>query len=208
MRTTSGGRWSGSASRQSRRFTILRAAATVFAQVGYEHAHMEAIARAAGVTKVTVYAHFEDKSSLFAAVIEHWLAELPAPLLEAPAGMPLREQLTRIALALTQRAAHPSALALAHTLAISAQPPPGEYLERWRRRHRPYRQHLETLIARRCQCADPALGARQFLTLVVGRLNPPSMTDAVSEADERIHAIAAVDVFLSAYPQAPAEPAA
>jgi AcrR family transcriptional regulator len=53
-----------------KREAVLRAAAGVFLQVGFGAASMDAIARSAGVSKATVYAHFASKEALFAAIIE------------------------------------------------------------------------------------------------------------------------------------------
>ncbi len=48
---------------------ILDAARRVFMTDGYGAASMDAIAKAAGVSKATVYAHFSGKDQLFAAII-------------------------------------------------------------------------------------------------------------------------------------------
>src|SRR4030095_8028235 len=48
---------------------ILEAARRVFMTDGYGAASMDAIAKAAGVSKATVYAHFAGKDHLFAAII-------------------------------------------------------------------------------------------------------------------------------------------
>jgi TetR/AcrR family transcriptional regulator, mexJK operon transcriptional repressor len=48
---------------------ILAAARKVFMQLGYEAASMDAIARLAGVSKATLYTHFDGKDALFAALI-------------------------------------------------------------------------------------------------------------------------------------------
>src|SRR5713101_2911920 len=54
-----------------RREAILQAAKDVFLDEGYELATMDAIAERAATTKRTVYAHFEHKQALFAAMVEH-----------------------------------------------------------------------------------------------------------------------------------------
>jgi|SRR6266478_3247494 len=54
-----------------RREAILEAAKDVFLDQGYELATMDAIAERAATTKRTVYAHFEHKQALFAAMVEH-----------------------------------------------------------------------------------------------------------------------------------------
>lgn len=48
---------------------ILDAARRVFLTRGYGDASMEAIARRAGVSKATLYSHFEGKEQLFAAIV-------------------------------------------------------------------------------------------------------------------------------------------
>jgi TetR/AcrR family transcriptional regulator, mexJK operon transcriptional repressor len=48
---------------------ILAAARKIFLQLGYEAASMDAIARQAGVSKATLYTHFDGKHALFAALI-------------------------------------------------------------------------------------------------------------------------------------------
>ncbi len=49
---------------------LLRAARAAFAEHGYEHASLEAIAAAATVTKGSIYHHYGDKRGLFRAVFE------------------------------------------------------------------------------------------------------------------------------------------
>lgn len=48
---------------------ILAAARTLFTREPYERVSLDAVADAAGVSKVTIYSHFPDKDSLFVAAI-------------------------------------------------------------------------------------------------------------------------------------------
>jgi TetR/AcrR family transcriptional regulator, mexJK operon transcriptional repressor len=48
---------------------VLQAASSVFREQGYGSASMDAIARRAGVSKATLYAHFAGKDELFAAIV-------------------------------------------------------------------------------------------------------------------------------------------
>jgi len=52
-----------------KRSRILAAARTMFLQHGYGETSMDAIARSAGVSKATLYSHFDGKAQLFAALI-------------------------------------------------------------------------------------------------------------------------------------------
>jgi AcrR family transcriptional regulator len=74
-----------------RRETILRAAAEVFGEVGYRVAKMSDIAARVGVTEPVVFQNFGSKAALFAATLEHAVADARAWLEEAamrpgPAG--------------------------------------------------------------------------------------------------------------------------
>jgi len=51
---------------------ILRAATECFTQTGYEGCNVDDIARRAGVSKKTIYAHFESKENLLREVIRAW----------------------------------------------------------------------------------------------------------------------------------------
>lgn len=76
----------GATSRQR----ILDAAATVFARVGYDRARMADVVEASGMTKGSVYFHFENKEALAVAVLTEkhaqWLDRVQMRLASAPAG--------------------------------------------------------------------------------------------------------------------------
>jgi TetR/AcrR family transcriptional regulator, mexJK operon transcriptional repressor len=52
-----------------KRKSVLEAAATLFMAQGYGAVSMDAVAREAGVSKATLYAHFASKDQLFATII-------------------------------------------------------------------------------------------------------------------------------------------
>lgn len=54
-----------------KRERILQAAKELFLELGYDGCSMNKVAEKAGVTKLTVYNHFQDKSGLFVNAIEH-----------------------------------------------------------------------------------------------------------------------------------------
>ncbi|MEQ1312287.1 TetR/AcrR family transcriptional regulator [Acinetobacter sp. XH1639] len=53
-----------------KRAKILQAAKSIFLKMGYHATNMNQIAKEAGVTKLTVYNHFQDKANLFICAIE------------------------------------------------------------------------------------------------------------------------------------------
>jgi len=74
---------------------ILSAARTQFLEQGFADTSMDAIARAAGVSKATLYAYFPSKETLFRNLIEIECSEkctdVPSPALDAGVAAALRE---------------------------------------------------------------------------------------------------------------------
>ncbi len=100
---------------------ILVAARQVFLEAGYAAASMDAVAARANVSKATIYAHFENKRSLFEAVISGRCEETFANI-----GVP--EDYTDARQALTHLAEHflglllaPEALAI-HRVVLGESP--------------------------------------------------------------------------------------
>jgi TetR/AcrR family transcriptional regulator, mexJK operon transcriptional repressor len=90
---------------------IREAAARLFQEQGYGAVSMDAIARAAGVSKATIYAHFADKAELFeelmkAACREEWVA---VTMLDAEPG-DLRAELHAIGKAYAEFLVDPRAV--------------------------------------------------------------------------------------------------
>lgn len=80
-----------------KRAAILEAAIRLFPARGYDGVSMDAIAQAAGVSKLTVYSHFEDKESLFAAAVTCCCEQiLPHRVFEPEPGQDVRASLTAI----------------------------------------------------------------------------------------------------------------
>ncbi|MEW7857905.1 TetR/AcrR family transcriptional regulator [Pseudomonas chlororaphis] len=81
----------------AKRQAILEAAKTLFLSNGYANTSMDAVATEAGVSKLTVYSHFNDKETLFsAAVVAKCEEQLPTLIFELPAGMPIESVLLNI----------------------------------------------------------------------------------------------------------------
>lgn len=81
-----------------KRAAVLEAAMCLFPSRGYDGVSMDTIAQAAGVSKLTVYNHFADKESLFAAAVTECCAQLlPHRLFVPDPGLPPSEALFQIA---------------------------------------------------------------------------------------------------------------
>ena len=73
-----------------KRAAIMDAAMLLFPSRGYDNTSVDAIAQAAGVSKLTVYSHFVDKEGLFAAAVTECCAQLlPHRLFEADPALPV-----------------------------------------------------------------------------------------------------------------------
>ena len=82
----------------AKRRAILDAAKTLFLSHGYANTSMDAVAAEAGVSKLTVYSHFNDKETLFSsAVMAKCEEQLPPLFFELPAGIPVEKVLLNIA---------------------------------------------------------------------------------------------------------------
>ncbi len=83
-----------------KRAAILDAAMTLFPSRGYDGVSVDAIAQAAGVSKLTVYSHFADKEALFAAAVTECCAQLlPHRLFQVDPALPVGQSLQQIGVA-------------------------------------------------------------------------------------------------------------
>lgn len=90
-----------SASTQLKQAQILQGALTIFLQQGYEGTSMDRVAAAAGVSKITIYKHFQDKEGLFTAMIkqvtsQQFEAVFGSLSLEEPPAIVLRQVATNL----------------------------------------------------------------------------------------------------------------
>lgn len=96
---------------------ILEAAKQLFLKQGFHGSSMNQIAKEAGVTKLTVYNHFQDKESLFTCAIEETCEELinaqPIQLNENSNFLEVLNQVCRLILQIVNL---PEAIKLEHLL--------------------------------------------------------------------------------------------
>ena len=85
---------------QERRAQLLDVGRTLFADVGYEAASIEEIAKRAKITKPVVYEHFGGKEGLYAVVVDREVRNLVAAITAALVGDHPRVLLEQAALAL------------------------------------------------------------------------------------------------------------
>jgi TetR/AcrR family transcriptional regulator, mexJK operon transcriptional repressor len=193
----------------AKRRQILTGARQVFAEHGYERASVDLIASRAGVSKATVYNHYEDKKALFVACVleetDEMRAELQARLAE-PAGS-LEEVLQLIGEKVMKVFLSPSVVCLhRHTMAeVARLPDLGRAI--FERGPRVTHDAIASYLTRcdregALRIDDARAAAVQFLALCqgdlvsrsrLGVLDPP-VEDAVRDTVRR-----AVQTFVRAY---------
>ena len=194
-------------SESPKRQLVLDAAADLFMAQGYGAVSMDAIARAAGVSKATLYAYFSSKDQLFATII----GEACRQNMSVTAMLPGDEVDVRVALtSLADRTlrflldARPLAI---HRVVISESlrfpelgrafydNGPGAF-------RRVFGDWLaEQTAAGRMAVADPPLAADQFIGLLRGGLYLRATLGLAPPTETEIDAAvaSAVDVFMRAY---------
>ena len=188
--------------------SILAAAKRAFLESGFGAVSMDTIAREAGVSKATVYAHFAGKEELFGAVIgrecERYLASFSVSELDP---RDVRASLMVLGRRFLELLLSPDAIAL-HRLIIgevSRFPALGEVF--WRagpeRNHFQIEAFLEAAAAAgSLDIADPRLAAEQFTGLVRGETQLRHLLRLENQADRPKTSVgveAAVDTFLRAF---------
>ena len=153
---------------------IVAAAHALFLDDGFVTTSMEAIARRAGVSKATLYAHFEGKEALFADVMERVCHQAGGPTLGdlAAAGGPA-EVLTGAGRILIERMLAPEGLALLRVVVGGAARFPGVGRVYWAEGPGTMQRYLAGYLADmdrggRLEVADPELAAKEFVGLVTG----------------------------------------
>jgi TetR/AcrR family transcriptional regulator, mexJK operon transcriptional repressor len=187
---------------------ILAAAKRMFLESGFGAVSMDAIARAAGVSKATVYAHFSGKEELFGAVIERqceqYFSGFSADELDP---RDVRGSLSVLGRRFLDLVLSHDGIALYRIIVaeVSRFPALGDVF--WRAGPERERVQIEGFLTRAVTCGalsldQPRVAAEQFVGLVRGdiwlrhllRLGPPAGEKHIGEA-----VTAAVDIFLRAF---------
>jgi TetR/AcrR family transcriptional repressor of mexJK operon len=192
----------------AKREAILLAAEAVFTEEGYG-ASMDRIALVAGVSKQTIYKHFDNKDTLFDAVVRRRGDALLEPITSmganaSPAAV-LEAQGVRYLELLTKRS-YPSLMRMIIAASTQVQGPDisqhfyesGPQVTFQRMADYLYRQNEAGYLC----VADPMLAAEHFFGLVNGQLHLRALLGQepnLSPDQIKARAKAAVRVFMAAY---------
>lgn len=191
-----------------KRDAILEAAKSLFAQHGFDGASMDAIAKAADVSKLTVYSHFGDKDALFKAAVEAKCdQQMPATMFRVPPGTPVREALLAIARGFHGLIHSPESLSL-HRMMIANAGQDAHLAELFfeagpRKTLSGFEQFLHQAIADgQLDIPDPARAAQHFFCLLKGIGHLKLLCGCAKptpKAEIAAHIDSVVDMFLRAY---------
>jgi TetR/AcrR family transcriptional repressor of mexJK operon len=191
-----------------KRAAILQAAKRLFTTQGFEGTSMDAIASAAGVSKLTVYSHYQDKERLFIAAVECVCQEqMPSEIFLADLKGPLRKQLLTIARAFFSLVTSEEALAVHRTIVANAQQSPKLGQLFWEAGPRRTQEAFESFLrdeiaAGKLEVADTHRAAMQFFCLLKGECHARmefGCGEVLTQREIDEHINATVDMFLRAY---------
>ena len=188
--------------------SILAAAKRSFLAAGFGAVSMDTIAREAGVSKATVYAHFDGKEELFGAVIERecerYFARFSVSELDP---RDVRASLMVLGRRFLELLLSPDALALHRIILaeVTRFPVLGEVF--WRAGPERERAQIEAFLKRAIASgtltpADTRLAAEQFVALIRGDVQLRHLLRLDADADRRGIGAAvddAVATFLRAF---------
>lgn len=192
----------------AKRAAILEAAKQLFLSGGFSGTSMDAVAKKAGVSKLTVYSHFSDKETLFSSAVEAKCHNtLPEPIFALDPSLPIRTTLTRIGLAFLELITSSEVIALERLMCTMATQDPE--MSRLFFEAGPQRtlSAMEKLIRDGNQAGllaapDPKQSAENFFSLLQGCEHMRTMIgyrEPMTVSEAQPHVEQAVDMFLRAF---------
>jgi TetR/AcrR family transcriptional regulator, mexJK operon transcriptional repressor len=191
-----------------KRESVLAAAKRSFLARGFAATNLDAVAQAAGVSKMTIYSHFGSKENLFMRVLARVIADhsTGGPALDADVEpSELQESLTAIAVDLIETVQDPEVAGLRRVL-VAEQPRQPELASAWRRSAvlatvDELAEYFTSLQRRDLLAGiDPSLLATQFLWMLIGDpLDVALLDPGTTRTTPRAQATHAVRTLLAAY---------
>ena len=191
-----------------KRERILAAATALFMQQGYELTSVEAIAKAADVSKLTIYSHFTNKTELFRIVIEQCCDQLAAPeSFIAYAKLPVKQGLLQLGASLAALIYSDEAIHLQRIMqseALQHAPIVKVFYEAGPQR---VKQAFAELLSawhqqKQLDIADINRATEQFFSLLKGEVYTKAMLllSPIPSADDiELHVQSTVLMFLATY---------
>jgi AcrR family transcriptional regulator len=190
----------------AKRRQIVEGARQVFLSAGFDGASMNDIARAAGVSKGTLYAYFNSKDELFEAIIRGEFAQAAERLCKFRRGGDARDMLRDFGVRLISRMSEPGTRSLARVvIAAEKFPHIGRAFYEAGPLYGATRLAAELEDLQKSgalKVPDPERAAWQFVDLCQSYIYKRlvfGVVDSISREDIEASVEAGVDVFLKAY---------
>jgi AcrR family transcriptional regulator len=191
----------------AKRRQIMDGARRVFLASGFDGASMNDVARAAGVSKGTLYAYFDSKDALFKAIIRGELAQAAERICAFRREGDARAMLTDFGVRLIGRMSEPETLALSRVVvaAVEKFPKIGRAFYEAGPLFGATRLAAELVALEKAgalKVPDPERAAWQFVDLCQSYIYKRllfGVVDSISSEDIEASVEAGVDVFLKAY---------
>lgn len=198
----------GRPSDPKKRKAIIAAATRLFLKNGFGNTSMDDVARAAKVTKQTVYAHFKNKDRLFGDIIAaECIRHSPNEAMLRDAGLPIEQLLFHIGQGFLEMISDPKGLAIHRLVMSEAQRKPK--LARLFYETGPKRMNdlLTNYLARQnargvLHISNPASAASYFYSLLKGRYHlrmALKVKPLPSKTELKRHVKETVTVFMHLY---------
>jgi TetR/AcrR family transcriptional repressor of mexJK operon len=190
-----------------KRLAILESAKELFVEQGYAGTSMDAIARNAGVSKLTLYSHFGHKEDLFQqCVVSKCEEHAPDALYDPTSDLPLRQRLLSIGTAFIELLFSDEAVKFYRMMAGEARQTgklgrlfhaagPQRMLDQFDELLAVAVRHGELKVRDRQRAANhffSMMRGDHHMRVIMGEPRPPA-------SELRRHAADVVEVFLSAY---------
>lgn len=187
---------------------VMEAGSKLFTEHGFGAVSMDQVAKAAGVSKATVYAHFQSKEQLFVAIVRNACLSYAQNVMPEVRDAPdMRTALTRIARSIAGFLMAPRTMAIYRVIVAEGPRFPDlarRYYETGPRTFkRLLTEYLTDAVAKGLlQIEDPQLASEQFCAMVRGPLYMQVLLDLKDDLEalsaETVIA-GAVEVFMRAY---------
>ncbi|WP_034853525.1 TetR/AcrR family transcriptional regulator [Inquilinus limosus] len=185
---------------------ILKAAHGVFLEQGYGAASMDAIAREAGVSKATLYAHFASKEELFSAIVGSACRAFERLAAMSPPPDDLRAALMEAGGTLLRFILNPDVVKVYRNVMAEAVRFPELGRAMYEAGPGQGKAHLAKFFAAATErgvlaVPDPELAAEQFGAMILGHMKMRLELGIEIPSEERIERglKSGVDAFLRAY---------
>ncbi len=181
---------------------ILDNARRMFTRLGFDGTSMDELAQHAGVSKATIYNHFDSKEALFEATFNLLLQQLPPPsALIGQAQGNLTEHLHAIGGDLYRLATSPLMVDIQRMLILARDTPRPGQRSFWQESIAPYQQAFSELLREQADTAQLAIedfdrATSQFFSLTASE---PFIRLLMGEAGEPDKATAHVDAAVQAF---------